>query len=295
MNLTNPPKNFSLLFWGCVALGIMLAFTFLGLLTIPYIDFTNPKGVDPNSFPRNAQISAQIITMICLFALPPILFALFSKNDFLTCYNLDKKFGLNKYLLASIIALLLFPVIINFQHWTMIAPLPESLKTLAELQQAKLDKILEMFLNEPGLGNLGLMILMVGIGAGLTEELAFRGFLLPWIERITKSTWAAIILSAFFFSLIHLSVYTFIPIMVVGILLGYIYSKTRDLKLNIFIHALYNSAQVILNYLHENKFIEANLDEVKSIPILIWIICLSIVVFLIYKLVKDYEYLPHSS
>ncbi|MFN7239264.1 MAG: lysostaphin resistance A-like protein [Chitinophagales bacterium] len=208
---------------------------------------------------------------------------------------MDKLFTIKKYLLASAIALLLFPVLINFQYWAMSAPLPESFKTMAELQKAMNEKLIGIFLNEPGLANLGLMVVIIGIGAGLTEELFFRGFLMPWIEKITKNTWVAIILSGTIFSFFHANFYDFFPIVIVGILFGYIYSKTRDLKLNIFIHALYNSAQVILNYLHENKYISANLEEVKSIPILIWIICLCIVAFLIYKLVKDYEHLPHSS
>jgi membrane protease YdiL (CAAX protease family) len=208
---------------------------------------------------------------------------------------LNKVFQTKKYLTASLLALLLFPVLINFQYWVMEAPLPDYIRTMADGQKAINEKLIGIFLNQPGITNLFLMILMIGIGAGLTEELFFRGLIMPWVEKLTNNTWLAIVLSAGIFSLFHTNFYDFLPILFVGILFGYIYSKTRDLKLNIYIHALYNTAQVVLNYLHENKYIEANLEEVKSIPFLIWIICLSIVAFLIYKLVKDYEDLPHSS
>ena len=295
MNLTNPPKNFSLLLFGCIAIGVMVTITFSALLIAPYIDLINSKGFDMLSLPRGKLISVQAIQMIGFFVLPPVLFALFSKNDFLSCFNLNKSFQLKKYLLAAAIALLLFPVLINIQYWFMSAPIPESMKVAADMQKALNEKIIGLFLNEPGLSNLFLMILIIGVGAGLTEELFFRGLLMPWIERKTKSTWSAIIISGSIFSIFHANFYDFFPILFAGILFGYLYSKTLDLKLNIFIHALYNSAQVVLNYLNENKYIEANLEEVKSIPILIWIICLSIVAFLIYKLVKDYEYLPHAS
>ncbi|MCE2961790.1 MAG: lysostaphin resistance A-like protein [Chitinophagales bacterium] len=295
MNLSNQPKNFTLLIIGCISIGIIVTLTSLEILIPSFIEMIRNKNFDILSLPRHKLISMQVIEMIGVFFLPPVLFALFSKNDFLSCFNLDKLFTIKKYLLASAIALLLFPVLINFQYWAMSAPLPESFKTMAELQKAMNEKLIGIFLNEPGLANLGLMVVIIGIGAGLTEELFFRGFLMPWIEKITKNTWVAIILSGTIFSFFHANFYDFFPIVIVGILFGYIYSKTRDLKLNIFIHALYNSAQVILNYLHENKYISANLEEVKSIPILIWIICLCIVAFLIYKLVKDYEHLPHSS
>ena len=295
MNLTNPPKNFTLLLFGCIAIGVIVTLIFSAVLIAPFINITNSGGFDMLTLPRVKLISIQAIQMIGFFIIPPVLFALFSKNDFLSCYNLDKIFILKKYLLATVIALLLFPALINLQYWAMLAPIPESFRSMAEMQKAMNEKVLGIFLNEPGLINLGLMVLMIGVGAGVTEELFFRGLLMPWIERLTKSTWAAIILSGTVFSLFHANLYDFLPIVLVGILFGYIYSKTRDLKLNIFIHALYNSAQVVLNYLHENKYIEANLEEVKSVPIIIWIICVSIVAFLIYKLVKDYEHLPHKS
>jgi membrane protease YdiL (CAAX protease family) len=262
---------------------------------MPFIDLTSSSSLDMLSLPRQKLISIQVVQMIGFFILPPVLFALFSKNDFLNCFNLDKSNEPKKYLLAAILALVLFPVLINFQYWGMALPLSESLRATADLQKAMNEKIIGIFLNEPGLANLSFMILIIGVGAGLTEELFFRGFLMPWIERLTKNTWSAIILSGAIFSIFHTNLYDFIPILIVGILFGYIYSKTRDLKLNIFIHALYNSIQVVLNYLNENKYINVNLEEIKSVPILIWIVCLSIVVFLIYKLAKDYEHLPHAS
>ena len=82
---------------------------------------------------------------------------------------------------------------------------------------------------------------------------------------------------------------------VVGILFGYLYHKTKDLKLNIFIHALYNSLQVVLNYLHENKIIQSDIEEIKSVPILLWIVCLILVSFLTYKLIEDHEHISHTS
>jgi uncharacterized protein len=294
MNLSNQPKNFTLLFFGCLMIAIMVYIIFTGLLFMPYYHSIQEGSFNLFSIPKSKLISAQIVQMIC-FTIPPILFALFSKNDFLLCYNFDKSFQSKKYLIAAAIALLLFPILINFQYWVTLAPWPESIRASAELEKVMNEKFLGLFLNEPGLGNLIIMILIIGVGAGLTEELFFRGFLMPWIERITKSTFAAIIISSGFFSIFHPSFYNYLPIFLVGILFGYLYSKTRDLKLNIFIHALYNSAQVFLNYLHENKFIKTNLEDVKSIPILIWILCFSIVAFLIYKLVKDYEYLSHTS
>lgn len=294
MNLTNHPKNISLLIFGTILIGVVTTFLLIGIILIPYVEDFSNGSFNMLSLARKTIISIQAINMIGFFILPPVLFAFFSKNDFTACFNLGKKVDINRYLLASLLAFMLFPILVNLQFWVENAPLPEMLRITAESQKAKTEAVLELFLNQPGLSNLALMILIIGVGAGLTEELFFRGLLLPWFEKMTKSTWVAIIISGSIFSLFHANVYDFLPILLVGILFGYIYTQTQDLKLNIFIHALFNSFQVILNYLHENKFIATNIEEVKSFPIVLWFVCLCLAFVIVYFLIKKNEYISHS-
>ena len=295
MNLSNKPKNISLLIIGCIAIGVVITFTFSALILLPYIDMANAEKFNLLSLPREKIISMQAVNMIGFFIIPPILFALFSKNDFIPTFNLEKTLRIHNYVFAALLALVLFPVLVNIQYWISELPLPASIKIGAEAQQALSEKIIGIFLNHPGLDNLLLMILIIGIGAGLTEELFFRGLLMPWIEKLTGQAWIAIILSGGIFSLFHSNFYQFIPITIVGVLFGYLYHKTHDLKLNIFIHALYNSLQVVLNYLNESKIIQTDLEEIKSVPLLLWIVCLLIALFLTFKLVKNHEHIPHTS
>lgn len=295
MNLSNQPKNFTLLFFGCIMIGVMVAVTLSAVILIPFMDLSHNVSLNMLALPREKLISVQVLQMIGFFILPPILFAFFSKNDFVSTFNLGKPIKVNKYLIAILLAFVLFPVLVNFQYWTMQMPWPESIKATADLQRAMNEKIIGIFLNEPGLNNLVLMVGIIGVGAGVTEELFFRGYMMPWIERITKSRWAAILFSGTLFSMFHTNFYDFAPIMLVGIMFGYLYSRTRDLKLNIFIHALYNSIQLVLNYLSQNKIISANLDEIESIQLAIWGLCLIISIFLVYKLIKNYADISPSS
>jgi membrane protease YdiL (CAAX protease family) len=295
MNLLNQPKNTSLLIISAIIIGVIITVIFSALIFLPYIDITNADKFDVLTLPREKIISMQAINMIGFFIVPPILFALFSKNDFIPTFNLDKVLRYKTYALAALIAVTLFPILINLQYWVSELPLSDAIKEGAEAQQALSEKIMGIFLSHPGIENLLLMILIIGIGAGLTEELFFRGLLMPWIEKLTGNAWLSILLSGSIFSLFHSSFYQFLPIAVVGILFGYLYHKTKDLKLNIFIHALYNSLQVVLNYLYENKIIQSDIEEIKSVPILLWIVCLILVSFLIYKLVEDHEHISHTS
>jgi membrane protease YdiL (CAAX protease family) len=295
MNLLNQPKNTSLLIIGCIMLGVVITVTFSALIFLPYMDIAHPDKFDVLALPREKIISMQAINMIGLFIIPPIFFALFSKNDFIPTFNLNKVVKYKTYAIAALLALILFPILINIQYWITELPLPEAIKQGAEAQQALSEQIIGIFLNHPGIGNLLLMILIIGIGAGLTEELFFRGLLMPWIERLTGNAWLGILLSGGIFSLFHSNFYQFLPITIVGILFGFLYHRTKDLKLNIFIHALYNSFQVLLNYLHENKVIQTDIEEIKSVPILLWIVCLVLASFLTYKLVENNEHISHPS
>jgi membrane protease YdiL (CAAX protease family) len=82
--------------------------------------------------------------------------------------------------------------------------------------------------------------LMVGITGPVLEEVLFRGIILDgFLSRYKPGK--AIFWSAFLFGLFHLNPWQFIPAFGTGLLLGYIYLKTRSLIPVIFIHVINNS------------------------------------------------------
>lgn len=295
MNLINQPKNIFLLFIGTAAIGIMVTFVCSSLILIPYFSEISNKTFDMLSLPREKIISIQAINMIGFFIIPPILFALFSKNDFIHVYNLDKAIQWKPYLYALLLALVLFPILINIQHYTTRLPFPESFKSYAELQKVTNEKIIKLFLDYPGVPNLLMMVGIIGIGAGLTEELFFRGLFMPLLSKLFNSSWSAIIISGIIFSAFHANIYDFLPISFVGILLGYIYTQTGDLKLNIFLHAVYNSFQVILNYLHNHHFIQADIDKIESVPMYVSIVCIALAGIFVTLIIKSNEHVSLKS
>ncbi|MCX7656191.1 MAG: CPBP family intramembrane metalloprotease [Treponemataceae bacterium] len=77
------------------------------------------------------------------------------------------------------------------------------------------------------------------IVAPITEELFFRGLVLPgFLSRMTKTK--AILLSALLFSLIHLSPWQLIGPFIIGIIFAIIYIETRSLLPTILLHSLFN-------------------------------------------------------
>lgn len=74
------------------------------------------------------------------------------------------------------------------------------------------------------------------------EELLFRGFLLNYLNQFFKSHWS-ILISALFFSVGHVnysSIISFIIAFVGGIVIGFLYQKSKSLYAAIGLHFAYN-------------------------------------------------------
>ena len=99
-----------------------------------------------------------------------------------------------------------------------------------------------------------ILIVVVTVIAPFSEEIFFRGFL----YSAFKKKWGVntgLFLSSFLFALVHLEPYSFIPIMIIGWLLAYLFEKTKSLMTPIFLHAVYNLI-LILIMLKEFEFIK---------------------------------------
>ncbi len=97
-----------------------------------------------------------------------------------------------------------------------------------------------------GKDSLAILIFFVtaAIAAPFFEEIFFRGFLLPSLTRYC-STWQAILLSSFLFAVVHLSLSEVIPLMTLGIVLGFVYTRTQNLLASMLLHSLWNSGTLL--------------------------------------------------
>ena len=147
--------------------------------------------------------------------------------------------------------------------------LPESLhgfeQWLKQSEQAAKD-VTDSLLAVDSLPEMLLMVLMVGVLTGISEELFFRGGLLrPFISEESKPH-LAIWIVAIVFSAVHMQFYGFIPRMLLGVWFGYLVYWSHSLWVPIIAHALNNSAVVVCQYLEDNKIISSNIAETIGIP-----------------------------
>jgi membrane protease YdiL (CAAX protease family) len=82
------------------------------------------------------------------------------------------------------------------------------------------------------------------IAAPIFEETMFRGFLLPSLTRYVSVT-GAIIISALIFAIAHLSLSEVLPLATLGIVLGVVYTRSRNLLAPMLLHSLWNSGTLI--------------------------------------------------
>ncbi len=91
---------------------------------------------------------------------------------------------------------------------------------------------------------LGIFFVTAAIAAPLFEEFLFRGFLLSSLTRY-MSVWWAIITSAFLFAIAHLSLSEVLPLFALGVVLGVVYTRSRNLLAPMLLHSLWNSGTLL--------------------------------------------------
>lgn len=83
------------------------------------------------------------------------------------------------------------------------------------------------------------------IMAPVTEELLFRGFLFPALKA-RWGLWGSWVLTALIFAALHMHMPTFLPLFLLGLVLGAIYEITGSLPLCMMVHCFFNAGTALL-------------------------------------------------
>ena len=91
---------------------------------------------------------------------------------------------------------------------------------------------------------MAIFFVTAAIAAPLFEEFLFRGFLLASLTRYFP-TWGAIVLSSLIFAVAHLSLSEVIPLMTLGMILGFVYTRSQNLLAPMLLHSLWNGSTLL--------------------------------------------------
>jgi uncharacterized protein len=112
--------------------------------------------------------------------------------------------------------------------------------------------LLQLALESQDTVALGMFFFTAAIAAPFFEELLFRGFLLPSLTRYLP-VWASILVSSLLFAIAHLSLSEILPLTALGIVLGVVYTRSRNLLAPILLHSLWNSGTLLSLFILGSK------------------------------------------
>jgi len=182
------------------------------------------------------------ISHIFTFIVPVLFFNwLYWRTNLINSLYLNRGFELKKFGLCFLFLLLCLPLA-NFVYALNAAIMGNPEPSAAEL----LTKTITQMSNPT---DLFMNIWLVGVCAGVGEELLFRGVLQRIVAVRFQNIHAAVWITAIIFSLIHFDLQGFLPRLILGASLGYVFAWSGNLWFSIILHILYNSSQILAIYL----------------------------------------------
>lgn len=273
---------------------IMMIFTLLSAAT--YIAFSVPQMITGVSTEEITNISTASSQKILNAArLQQLLFSLifFSGVAFLYAYASHprplKYLGFSRVkkpahvLLAIVLALAAIPLVEQLQSVLKLIDLGDKVNAM----QANIEHRQEAMLTFSSPLTFIYTIFLFAILPAVGEELFFRGLLMRFINKRTNRVHFSIFLSATVFALFHGEPYSTFPILLMGMLLGYIYYYTGSIWLSILAHFIVNGIQVTLLYMANNGMLSSKLTTMESYPWLVVVIALVVFCGFLYLLINN--------
>lgn len=233
---------------------------------------------------RNILRYAAMANHLFMFLIPALVAGyIFYKKEWKEYFRMDAPAPAKYFLLGTLMILVAFPFA-QLTYWlnTMI-PLPE---VLTQMENATGDMVKGLLvMNSPM--ELMLNLLVVAVIPAIAEEMIFRGIIQDALEKMITNPHVAILVASIIFSAIHMQFEGFLPRVVLGLVLGYLFYWTRNLWVPILAHLVNNGAQVVVAYLMPEQMAELEPGAMDSSLLLPGLISLVLTIGVGYYIVKE--------
>lgn len=186
---------------------------------------------------------AAVMQSLFQLIVPAIATAMIVTRRPATFLAIDRRIDLRLLLLAAAALITATPMMNRLISLNEAVTLPDSLAWLEQsLKQMEEQTAATIAVMQGGtsVGDLIMNILIIGVLAGLGEELFFRGTFLRLMTTGRINPHIAVWTVAVVFSAVHLQFYGFVPRTLLGAYFGYLVVWTRCLWIPVIIHALNN-------------------------------------------------------
>lgn len=198
--------------------------------------------------PATALRLCALIQDVFAFIVPAVVTALLVTRRPAELLCLDRRPPLPMAALVALMAFAAIPAMDAVIYWNYNINLPAALSGLEHVARAMEGAALntmKTMLADTGTAALVVNVLVVGIGAGVAEELIFRGCFQRLLTTAGVNPHVAIWTVAFAFSLLHMQLFGFVPRMLLGAYFGYLLLWSRSVWLPAAAHVLNNTLYVV--------------------------------------------------
>jgi membrane protease YdiL (CAAX protease family) len=207
---------------------------------------SNPDAMDDHTDQNviGAKKLLLLLSSLGMFVLPAFIFSKlisFKGDDYLML-----RMKPNWKMLLSLLILIpaLFPISNALQEFNSQLRLSENIQ---EMQDANLE-VFAAITSGTSWGSFAFNILLLAVIPAIGEELIFRGIIMRLLARVANNIHAGIWVSGFLFSLMHGQPHNFLPMMMMGVLLGYLLVWSGTIWVPIVVHLLFNSTTLIVTF-----------------------------------------------
>jgi membrane protease YdiL (CAAX protease family) len=220
----------------------------------------------------NVLRAIQLISSLLTFLLPSFLMA-FTCGDSVRRYLRIKKtpnLRVIALLAASVIFITPFSTLVGYFNKTIVLPdFLSNVQEWMEIQERNAETITLKLLEPNGFISVISNIIVIALGAAVSEELLFRATFFRLGERLTKNKTLIIWISAVIFSAIHMQFFGFVPRLLLGAYFGYLLIWSDNIWLPITAHFCNNAIAVLLmssESLRDSEFVTGDLTPESIIP-----------------------------
>lgn len=263
-----------------ISLGmLLLASVVSAVLTLTGVDTMSAAGI------RWSQAIISVLT----FAVPPLLMtAIYYRGSAREFYGLDANRRRTWVIAAAgvVAMLLVMPLNDVLSEWNESWNLGTVGEMLRKIQE-QTEGVLETIIKTDTVGGLVANLLVVALAAAVCEELFFRCGIQGLLQRWIGNRHAAVWLTALVFSLGHGELFSFMPRLVLGAVLGYLYAYGRSPLPNMIAHFINNAIVVVLYWLVARGVIDIDVEAPMHFPWMVTLVCTLAAVALMWVTLGD--------
>jgi len=257
IGISQRPYSYQFLVFVFIVMLSYVIFSMLGLGILFILGGQSLESIQSMNFESmtkseiNLYKGMQIFSSIGIFVVPAVVFSMLKTGYFLQYLQLKKSVDITPATLSMFIMVVAFPILLILMIANQAMVLPDFLSGLESWmkeQELQLAGLTEVFLRMDNFGEFLLNLVMIAVIPAIGEEMLFRGGLQKLLQDWTQKPHLAIFVSAAIFSAIHMQFYGFLPRMIIGMLLGYLFYWSGNLWYPIIGHFMNNGVQVIAVY-----------------------------------------------